>query len=320
MSKVRNKGRRFTFTVYNYDKNTFEKLLEIDDVSYVIAGEEKCPETGRDHLQGYLETGRVHTIGKMRKVSAKKVGVPVHMVISLGTGKENQVYCGKDKHARVWGKLMKQGERTDSARVGERCKEVMDINEMALECPGAYLKWGSNMKGLCEIAKAKALKLELDAEFEDVELRDWQKDVLQVLENQNERQIIWIVDTEGNAGKTWFAKWLCTNRGAYYFRNGKTADIIYAFDGEEYIVGDFTRAQEERMNYQVLEIFKDGIAFSGKYKSGVKRFKKTKVVAMANFWPCMEKMSKDRWYVMSLDTGEILDGSLPRIGRDDEKG
>ena len=46
------------------------------------------------------------------------------------------------------------------------------------------------------------------------ELYDWQKDAINKLNEQNDRQILWIVDEEGGKGKTTLCKYLIFNNDA----------------------------------------------------------------------------------------------------------
>lgn len=57
-------------------------------------------------------------------------------------------------------------------------------------------------------------------------------------------------------GKTFLADWLEIWRQAFVVTGGKFNDIAYAFALEEYVVFDFSRAQEDKFPYKLLEDFK----------------------------------------------------------------
>lgn len=63
-------------------------------------------------------------------------------------------------------------------------------------------------------------------------------------------------DHTGHIGKSFLADWLEVWRNAFVVTGGKFADIAYAFHLEEYVVFDFSRAQEEQFPYKLLEDFK----------------------------------------------------------------
>ncbi len=89
--------------------------------------------------------------------------------------------------------------------------------------------------------------------------------------------------------------------GCVKFENGKSADIKYGYNGERVVIFDYSRSQEDSINYQVLEDLKNGIFFSPKYQSAMKVFEIPHVIVFANFEPKREKLSADRWAVVCLD-------------------
>jgi len=93
--------------------------------------------------------------------------------------------------------------------------------------------------------------------------------------------------------------------------NGKCADIAHAYNYEEIVVFDFSREQEERINYQIIEKFKDGRIFSPKYDSKCKVFKGARVIVFSNFDPDKSKLSEDRWDVMRVDLDPLQPVNAP---------
>jgi len=52
-------------------------------------------------------------------------------------------------------------------------------------------------------------------EMDVVELRPWQQEVVDKLDAQNSRQILFVIDTEGGKGKSELAKWLMIHKNAW---------------------------------------------------------------------------------------------------------
>lgn len=73
---------------------------------------------------------------------------------------------------------------------------------------------------------------------------------------QPSRKVTWVWDASGNVGKSFLADWFEVWRGAYIVTGGKFNDIAYAFDLQEYVVFDYSRAQEDKFPYKLLEDFK----------------------------------------------------------------
>ena len=65
---------------------------------------------------------------------------------------------------------------------------------------------------------------------------------------QDDRKILFVVDPEGNAGKTFLRKYMALMNGAARFENGKSSDIKHGYNGEEMVIFDLTRTAAERIN------------------------------------------------------------------------
>jgi len=141
------------------------------------------------------------------------------------------------------------------------------------------------------------------------ELRDWQKECLKRLDEQNDRQVLWVWEKKGGFGKSAFAKYLAITRNALIV-GGKGHDIrcgvakfiekYEGFDTHTFVL-DFTRTIENYISYQAIEEVKNGAFFSGKYESCMVLFNNPKVIIFANFKPDMSALSEDRWDIMKLE-------------------
>lgn len=108
-------------------------------------------------------------------------------------------------------------------------------------------------------------------------LRPWQRDLAGQLQGKaDNRSINFYVDEEGNKGKSWFQKWFTdANSDSQMLQPGKKGDIAYALDESKRVFFfNVSRGNLKYLQYSVLEAFKDGVIFSTKYRSVVKRFGK----------------------------------------------
>lgn len=140
---------------------------------------------------------------------------------------------------------------------------------------------------------------------EDLILRDWQKKTLNILQNQNDRKILWIYDKKGGMGKSTLTNYMIDNNDAFFCNNGATKDISYAYNYEKTVIFDLPRSTidtdgKDWTPYRTMEMFKDGRLFSSKYQSKMKRFSPCKVVVFANFKPDRKQLTEDRWQVWDL--------------------
>ncbi|VDI54859.1 Hypothetical predicted protein [Mytilus galloprovincialis] len=136
-------------------------------------------------------------------------------------------------------------------------------------------------------------------------LYDWQIEVLQMLDDQDDRKVLWIYDAVGGEGKTFLAKYIQLYRDCICLESGKKTDLAHCFTNEKYVLFDYTRSMVETINYSIVENFKNGFLFSGKYDSKVKKFDPCKVCCFSNFCPDKSKLSEDRWQLYALDNGEL---------------
>lgn len=295
MSRVRN----FCITCNNYTEATIDALKSLEIIKYGLLGREIAPTTGMKHLQGYIQLTKQQTLKALQK-KLTKVGVKCALFVAKGDYKANYAYCSKDDNVEEWGVAKKQGRRTDIEALYDLVVEGASNVEIAEQAPAPYIKYYKAVDRLrCDINQDKGTKAIKEA-FKDAELKTWQKEVVEELKTQDNRTVKWITDLDGNKGKTFLAKYLIANNGAFYVQGGKCADIAYAYQYQDTVVFDFTRSQEEIINYSVIESFKNGILFSPKYSSVSKVFKSCKVLCLSNFYPDRSKLSEDRWDITTL--------------------
>jgi len=143
-------------------------------------------------------------------------------------------------------------------------------------------------------------------------LHDYQVEILEMIEQEpNERSVHWYWETKGNTGKTSLAKCICLAHNAIYL-SGKAADMKHAIVSYKESVGvwpsivilDLTRSSEQYVSYQGIEEVKNGIFFSGKYESGMAIFNSPHLIIFANFKPDKQRLSKDRWVIKKISTGD----------------
>lgn len=133
-------------------------------------------------------------------------------------------------------------------------------------------------------------------------LRPWQAELeKELLEEPDDRKIIWYYDKKGGAGKTQFAKYLAIKHKYDILQNGGKGDLAFALSENPHaVIFNFTRDNEERVNYDAIESVKDGMIFSKKYESRMKIFNSPHVVIFSNDEPRTTSMSADRWDIRIL--------------------
>lgn len=295
------KLRGFCFTCNNPDddwKSDMEQLVTEQDLKYLVVGYELGEEKQTPHLQGYCELACRTRMGKVKAMC--KIFARSHFEVRRGSPKEASDYCKKDGQFIEFGKLptSNQGKRNDLVKLRELVAEgITDKLTLYAECDAAFRYPQAVSEYVRLSKKAKLTPLNLT-------LKPWQQALLSAVESDQttaNRIVRWYWDLRGATGKTTMARYLITNKGAFYCTGGKTADIAHAYDEQSIVVFDFARSLEEHINYQVIENIKNGLLFSGKYNSCMKIFDPPAVVCFANFEPDRNKLSADRWFIKNLD-------------------
>lgn len=260
-------------------------------------GLEQAPQTGTIHWQGYLELKT-----RKRLTAMKKVDAAIHWSAAKGSAKQNLTYCSKEGKTETWGEpAPPQGSRTDLHRLKELATSGATDLEMAEAVPSAHARFHQWASMVRTKSREKRVLEQLREDYKDWNPRPWQATVLQRLTAQTSRQVTWCVDVTGGSGKTDLANHLEATENAFVVTNGKMADISFAYDYQTTVVFDWPRDVEDRVPYGLIEMFKNGRIFSGKYKSASKRFPPPKVLVLTNFEPEQSKLSADRWDIIRLE-------------------
>lgn len=152
-------SRSYCFTSY---KEKMPATFDTKYVRYIVYQKEKCPETNRDHYQGYIELKTPIRL----KACQKLIGDPVaHLEKREGTREQARTYCMKNR-SRIeepieWGewKAGGQGTRNDLHEIGElivsgeaRASDIAESN------PSMYIRYHRGLKALQTEIDRKKIK------------------------------------------------------------------------------------------------------------------------------------------------------------------
>lgn len=193
-------ARNYCLTAFSLEE-AYE-LTKYDKMKYLIIGQEKCPDTGKTHYQGYIELKSVQRISAL-----KKIAPTTHFEKRRGTQKQAADYCKKDNDYIEYGEFEGQGKRNDI----ERTREI--------------LKTTGKMEDVVEqVNSYQAARFgEMYLRYKERK-RDWKP------------HVTWIWGQTG-AGKTRKAHEICPNA---YVKSDSTK-WFYDYDAhEEVIIDDFS--------------------------------------------------------------------------------
>lgn len=290
----RSQAKHWCFTLNNYTDADIDRIKALgNEVDYLIAGKE-VGESGTPHLQGYVSFR-----GRKRLTQVKAaLGSNPHVSVCRNIDASVE-YCKKDgDFFEVGTPSAGPGGRTDLDAFKDDVKsgnlDFASIREIHSEVYAKYTRF------CIEFVQDHLPKKVVPAH----DLRPWQQTLVEQLEGEpDDRTITFIVDKNGNEGKTWFSHWYQqTHDNVQVLLPGKKMDMAYALDPtcSVFFVDAPRSKQGEYLQYDFLEEVKNGYIFSGKYESRVKTLAKCHLVVMMNELPDLLKLSHDRYNLVEL--------------------
>lgn len=299
---------RWCFTFPNYNAGDVEHLRSLGTqgtTRYLVFGHEVSGETNLAHLQGYV----IFTRSVRRSVVQSRISprVAVHVEVQRAPdNKQAADYCKKDGVFEEFGDLPQaQGKRTDWDRYVTYVSELGRVptkRELCLQFPGLYARYET---ACYEIAAANLPHPTIVSEDATPRL-GWQTrvDALISSENAHPRKMYFVVDPEGNSGKSWMCRYAMSKypEKVQVLRVGKRDDLAFSIDvSKSVFLFDIPRQQMTFLQYSILESLKDQLIFSPKYKSASKILTRCpQVIVFSNEEPDLTMLSGDRYEIINI--------------------
>lgn len=294
---------KWCFTVLDYKDSDLISLNELPEsklnhVKYIIYSKH-VSIYGTRELHGFIY------FTKEKHQNGVKYLLPVNSLIEQAKGsvEEHIEDCTKVEYTERGIKPhvnLNQGI-SRKKRTNEMLKALVSgtsEEDMVEQYGSTYLFQRKSLQSLAIEMKQDKVQKEMTKECTPIQLNMWQRKALDILERQDDYQILFIIDSNGQRKST-FAKYLMANKGAAYFYNQKADDIKYLYEGQPYVIFDYSDTEPQ---YDVIEQIKNGFYFSPKKRSCVKHFEEPKVCVFMKESPDLTKMSKPRYNVMDIST------------------
>ena len=305
-------SKHFCFTWYYGDKSkdTCEKIFkthfENENLVFILGGYEICPTTGRNHLQSYMQYKDKKSFNTALIALNKSFDNHPHMESCKGSDIDNDKYCSKDNNEIIkFGKAFaidkQPGKRNDLLDIYEYINKNLSIND-DIRQSHTYTRYQNSINNYLQKKINDDIHSNNLKQLDNVKLNKFQQFFLKELNDQNSREITWIYDSNGNIGKTFFAKYMNTKHDACIVLNGKSKDISEVYNNEDIVIMNFVRCEEDFINYSILENLKDGIIFKQKYFSRIINRSPVKLIVFSNFLPKVNALSADRWRLYDVNS------------------
>jgi hypothetical protein len=286
-------AKNWCFTLNNYTNAEIEAFSNLgDNVSYLIYGKE-VGETGTPHLQGFIAFSARRRLAQVKAVVGQRAHVEVTRTVPQAI-----TYCKKDGDFTEHGQMPAgPGNRSDIDAFKEDVKlGIVDRKQLRETHSEVFAKYS---RFCIEYLHDNEPQRDMPVH----PLREWQQNLNNQLNGEpDDRTIVFVVDTVGNKGKSWFAHYYAMlHDKCQVLEPAKKSDMSYVLDSTIRVLFiDAPRSRTEYVLYDFLEAVKNGFVFSPKYESRTKTLNKCHVVCLMNEYPDMTKLSADRYQIINL--------------------
>ena len=293
-----------------------------DSFEYLIAGEDENKHQKRKWLNGYMIfkcQKRLHQVEDVLNVEHRDERLTIE--VAKKSFHQSRRYCmrtckyfeiGTDERLATLSDNQQQKATVSPVlELLERRKQGATEEAMLEEFGGFWLETHHKIDASIKRDRQELAQIKMQEKFEKLELRNWQFAVMNLIRAQGPRKITFVVDEKGNSGKTYLGKYIMATKQTLYLTSSAMKDVAYAWQGERYVVFDFTRETSERINYSTIEAIKNGVIFSNKYSSKTKTHTIPVVVCFMNKRPLAKKFSNDRYQIVMLEhSDDITDNEV----------
>jgi hypothetical protein len=307
MAPVKIRSNRVCFTLNNYTeeecislKNSLDSVC--NHLNFCIVGKE-VGQSGTPHLQGYIRLKPSFLLATRGTISKWKSLFPglqrAHLEPAYGSDQDSEKYCSKDGNI-----FYKYSTPDDSKRnVFSAILQCQTLEEIADLDPQFAVKYYFQ-----SVAIARANSLNSSKPIPPKKLKPWQAAALTKLANQNQRQILFVVDEQGNSGKSVLAQFIVGSlpkKNVFYCRGGKSAGIVHALSKVastcQYVIFDYCRNKQPAFfAWELFDQLKDGVITSLKYYWNCIQPIKVLVLTSHDLSGHRHLLTEDRWDVIRL--------------------
>ncbi|CAB9524149.1 Para-Rep [Seminavis robusta] len=313
-------GRRFVFTLHHWTDTDWEYLPRLcdanTDIEYMKVAKETGSEGDTPHLQGCVQfvrdfKQRESKVSKILMGPNKDITRPdpknpgkhlkhhYHVRLMRGSTQKAADYCGsiaKEEGCEIFEyghlKVVKRGERSDIHDVQEAIKKMAQEGTPFVEVEETFPKFFSEKPEWVRRLYNRYRKIRQNF-FEEHEMFKWQRELVEYLNDYppDPRKIIFIVDEEGNGGKSEILRnieFLFPKKAVFGLAPQDVVSMssLYPDDGADIVIMDCPRQQQYNdLAYKFLEQVKNGSLVQTKYQCQQKEFRIPHVVVLMNRRP-----------------------------------
>ena len=304
-------GQEFMFPSMNAEEDFIIPANWLEQFKYVVWQLEQGGNTDRLHVQMYIQSKVVKTMGQWHKLT------PGNVEVQRGNNEEAADYCKKRDETYIRGFWEHgifstgQGARNDLEAAKEAALNGASREELLLEHTAVMIRGAHVMDEIMEIARKRRVSRPVVFNPPDG-VKHWHKFILHVIEQPvDKRKIYWVYDPVGNSGKSYLAGHISTKHPTFIAAEGTYKDLMLAYGKmgcPGIVIMDIPRTGKVG-DPQCVESWKNGAAFSSKYQSRMLEFDPPHVFIFSNQSCEPGIFSVDRLVRLELHGGEWTDAS-----------
>lgn len=319
------KSAHYCGTVHGYSPYTLEALSTAIGLNFSnrvkwtfsVAQEELCPETGKPHLQVYVQLSHAVKPADFLKKMKDLITINGHWEPCNGSSESNVDYCSKEKSRKpgttpqVRGEYKElaakpgQGSREDLEEIRNAIHDGATLEALEDKFFNAFCRYQRFLTSYWANHQSRTITKQLTESTSGTILRPWQRELLTTLEQPPPDRIVqWWWEERGCCGKSFMARHLALHKSFLVLQPMKKGDLVYLLSkqlpGKRGVIFDLTRTSEAgsvTVVYEVLEMLCNQYLCSGKYDSTAFHTQPLHLVVFSNYAPDRSAMSADRWSV-----------------------
>lgn len=152
---------------------------------------------------------------------------------------------------------------------------------------------------------------------EDTGMYPWQSTLQKLIQNEDDREIICVIEFGGNNGKSIFAEYLEYNRLAYEVPPMTCMEdimqVCMSISAKKCYIVDMPRAMKKDKLagfFAGLEALKNGVMYDKRYSFKKRRIDRPQIVVFTNQVPDRSLLSEDRWALYYIQNRELVPESV----------
>ena len=310
-----NQGKNWMYTIFGQGddhatrlfetKKAFDKLKEIwPPMAVVLAMQvELCSTSGKPHVQGVVKFKDNQRRSKLFASAGLRFWCerPRHFEEAVQYCTKDDTFIGEEEYRFQIGEVAKskQGARTDIEAMVTTIKAMCvvenpetrelytddDIIKHVISAhPDVYMKYGQRVEQIIRLSRDKIMHPP------PPKWHVWQNDLLAYVEgNPDDREILFVKDEAGGAGKSTMTRYLM-GTGKAMSLTGTVANMSHIISQNQHIrvwIFDVTRAVAEFSKHLLsqAEMLKNGICINTKYHTTSTILRKCHVIFFVNDLP-----------------------------------